>query len=216
MRLSVHSRLNGEALTHNAFTKEYLTDGLSTREATEPKDMAFGIWAVLGRAGVANLPVPSYAQPIGDIYRILSARVSHFTSSLHLLYLASLSWSSGQLSWVPNWSGVNQNNWNMNVNSPWLNAGQQITNEYGYHLFPSSISSFWHIFPPTASLAQTTDQAQFQFDSTDTILTTRARRVCKIKKCFHFQETNPDFQSSRRYVRVHVCFRLMCSVLSTS
>lgn len=83
---------------------EDIVVGLYSRTATEPKDMAFGMWAVLERGGAVNLPAPIYSHDTGDVYRIFAVHLAHITQSLELLLLAAIRGVSGQPSWVPDWS----------------------------------------------------------------------------------------------------------------
>jgi hypothetical protein len=98
------SHLRNTTTSEGLFMIEDIVVGLYSRTATEPKDMAFGVWAVLERGGAVNLPAPIYSHDTGDVHRIFTIHLAHITQSLELLLLAAIRGVSGQPSWVPDWS----------------------------------------------------------------------------------------------------------------
>ncbi|KAF1958336.1 hypothetical protein CC80DRAFT_29068 [Byssothecium circinans] len=81
-----------------------LMGGLYRRDATELKDMAYGLWAILHRKGATDLPEPLYDREIGQIYWTLTAQLIHTTKSLDFLFFAAVKRQPGVPSWVPDWS----------------------------------------------------------------------------------------------------------------
>jgi hypothetical protein len=52
-----------------------ITDGISTRSATNPLDMAFGMHSVMERLLNRTLPAPDYAKPKGDVYKDITLQL---------------------------------------------------------------------------------------------------------------------------------------------
>jgi hypothetical protein len=81
-----------------------LIDGVYTREAKNPKDMAFGLWAVLERRSLSALPNVDYQKPKETIYVEFSRLLLQITGSPHLLLIAAMNNMKGQPSWAPDWT----------------------------------------------------------------------------------------------------------------
>lgn len=174
--------------------EEFLV-GLYSRTATNLKDMAFGMWAILERGGAVNLPAPNYSLDTGDIYRIFAVQIAQITQSLDLLLLAAVRGVPGQPSWVPDWSAYKKHEWGENVEQ------LQPTNEHGENIIYRKKSGLG--VRPTA---------YFEVDDTQTILTVRARPVCDIGMCFRFQCTNDDFSESERGIHIeNLRLMLICA-----
>lgn len=91
-------------MKYTLLTEEALLTGLYSRQAKEPKDMAYGLWAVLKRSGTKGLPEPDYSIDTGDIYKTFTTHVMRMTQSMDPLLLAALKGIEGQPSWVPDWT----------------------------------------------------------------------------------------------------------------
>ncbi|KAF7512785.1 hypothetical protein GJ744_000352 [Endocarpon pusillum] len=184
-------------LKYEKLIKEGFIFGLYYRTATNPKDMAYGMWAILGRGGVANLPTPNYSRDTGDIYRILTVHLAQMTRSLDLLLLAAAQGVHGQPSWVPDWSAHKKQKWgNLGKLPP--------TDEHGNHLTNNSVS--WEVMP------RVKPTAHFEIDETQTILTIRARHIGDISKCLRFQRTSNDFHESEREIHIeNLRLMLLCA-----
>ena len=83
---------------------------LCTRNATEPKDKAFALQAVLQKLPTSPL-VPDYNKSISTIYQELSVQLLQGTNSLQILLPASISPLQGAPSWVPNWAADFESLW---------------------------------------------------------------------------------------------------------
>lgn len=83
---------------------EDLLTGLCSRTAREPKDMAYGMWAVLERGGIGSLPKPDYSANTGDVFKTFTIHIMQMTQSVEPLLLAALKGLPGQPSWVPDWT----------------------------------------------------------------------------------------------------------------
>jgi len=167
------------------FATEQFTAGLYSRTATERKDMAFGMWAVLERGGTANLPPPDYSHSKGDIYRALTTSLWEATQSLDGLYLAALQGVAKQPSWVPDWSAHKEHIWGYNLDE------LQNTDNSGCLIDKRPR----HFSKPKLPMKTT---AYFEVDETQAVLTVRAHHVSDIKMCFHFQRTQEHFVESER------------------
>jgi hypothetical protein len=92
-------------------TTALLIDELYSRKATERKDMAYGVCAILQRLGATNLPAPDYSHTTGDVYRRLTTCIMMATRSLDTLLLAAFQNLQEQPSWVPDWSAHGEHVW---------------------------------------------------------------------------------------------------------
>jgi len=81
-----------------------LIDGAYTRNATAPKDMAFGLWAILQRRTRLPLPQLNYEEPKESIYVAFSRLLVQITGSPHLILIAAMNNMKGQPSWAPDWT----------------------------------------------------------------------------------------------------------------
>jgi hypothetical protein len=147
-----------------------LVDGLTTRRAKEPKDMAFGIRAVLQKRSSLNLPAPDYSVSIGKVYKELSMQLIEICGSLHLLVFAALKSFPDQPSWVPDWSCTFSDYW------PELEVDVN-----GFHEYRSERES------KLAQNSMRTPSPHFRFStSCDNILIVRGRHLCTITALFEF------------------------------
>jgi hypothetical protein len=167
------------------FANEELLIGLYSRTATDPKDMAFGMWAILEQEGTVNLPDPDYSHNVAEIYRALTIHLAHITQSLDLLLLAAVRGVPGQPSWVPDWSAHGQHEWGDNI------LQLPATNSCGYYIQNHSATDAY--VKVAAKLTP-----KFQINETGTILTVQGLHICDISLCFRFQWTNGYFQESER------------------
>jgi hypothetical protein len=88
-----------------------LVGGLYQRQATNPKDIAYGIWAILRMRGAKDLPEPDYRLHEGQIYWELTVHLMNITRNLRILHMAAAKGLSGTPSWVPDWSSFKSNLW---------------------------------------------------------------------------------------------------------
>lgn len=92
-----------------------LVGALYQRAATDPRDMAYGIWAILRKRGAQGLPDPTYENnkenQISVIYRQLTVHLTKVTSNLRFLHLAAATRLPKSPSWVPDWSTFKSNTW---------------------------------------------------------------------------------------------------------
>jgi hypothetical protein len=169
---------------------EIFTSSLYSREASEPKDMAFGIWAVLQKKAVGNLlPQITYADGLSHIYWTLATQIIRQTSSIQLLYLAAAKGILGAPSWVPDWSARNGHQWKTVMSSI------RQTDLYGR-------SEVW--YSRLNSYRETEVSAYFELDATGKVLTVRGRHVCDVRrlKFMDFQGTEDTFQESERDIHL--------------
>jgi hypothetical protein len=88
----------------NQIVVDDLIDSTYNRKATESKDMAFGLWAILQRRTRLPLPKVDYAESKENIYASFSRLLVQITGSPHLLLVAAINNMEGQPSWVPDWA----------------------------------------------------------------------------------------------------------------
>ncbi|KAK8001706.1 hypothetical protein PG991_013928 [Apiospora marii] len=101
----------------NHVPSDGLAISLYCRKAKDPKDMAFGMWAVLKRAGASNLPAPDDSLGLGHVYWIFSSQLITTTQRLDLLLLAAAKGVHGEPSWVPDWSAYGNNDWDISFSN---------------------------------------------------------------------------------------------------
>jgi hypothetical protein len=100
---------------------EDLLEGLYIRKATNPMDMAYGMWSVLRSLGVTNLQEPSYIMDIEQIYHIFTVHLIKITRSLDFLPMAAAQGLPGTPTWVPDWSAVDRHKWTSYGGHPGVN-----------------------------------------------------------------------------------------------
>ena len=111
------NRKGGKLRKRNAEEKDTalvdLMDAIYSQRATNPKDIAFGLEAVLSILMKRDLPPPDYSKPLPDICREFTVHLFEATGALHPLLPAALTEYSGQPSWVLDWQAdlASQNFW---------------------------------------------------------------------------------------------------------
>lgn len=83
---------------------------LYTRRAKDPKDMAYGAWAVLKRKGGA-MGMPNSSSGVGDVYRAFTRYFVKTMGSSEIVLLAAARGYTGQPSWVPDLGGREAHGW---------------------------------------------------------------------------------------------------------
>ncbi|CAI9626619.1 unnamed protein product [Alternaria burnsii] len=102
-----------------------LIDGTYHREAKNPKDMAFGLWAVLQRRTQSVMPRVDYGESKETIYTVFSRLLVEATGSPHLLLIAAMDNMEGQPSWAPNWASEEKHD------SDWRDVEHIIRSNHG-------------------------------------------------------------------------------------
>ncbi|KAK4448397.1 heterokaryon incompatibility protein-domain-containing protein [Podospora aff. communis PSN243] len=87
-----------------------IVQALRERRASEPKDRAYALGAVLRNLGI-NSPPPDYSKPLGQVYHELWLELLAFRPALVLLLVDTGKRLSGAPSWVPDWSTAGQRAW---------------------------------------------------------------------------------------------------------
>ena len=96
-----------------SYAKDDIVDAISTRQASDSKDKAFAVQAVLEQMLDRRLPAPNYVLPKERIYEKLTHDVIDATNSLQALLPAAVQRFSGpgEASWIADWSGKNLGWW---------------------------------------------------------------------------------------------------------
>lgn len=110
-------------LKRQKFSGTQLTDLILDREATNPKDKAFGVHSIMQRSLNQRLADPNYQLATEQIYKDLCLTVMSATKSLRVLHLAVTCPLSGHPTWIPDW--------NKKPNSFWMNTALARWNESG-------------------------------------------------------------------------------------
>lgn len=155
-------------------------DALYTRTATNPKDMAYGLWAVLEKQSSRKFEPPNYDYDVGRIYRDFTIQVMTVTASVEsLLYAASCS-IDGQPSWIPDWAACRQNQWKASFTT------KLVTDDYGNNIGTADQNSL----------------ARFSIDETTLVIAVQAYRVATISCCARLRRTSGEFNSDERDVHL--------------
>lgn len=147
-----------------------LVDGICNRKSKEKKDKAIGVQAVLQRLSKKALSPIDNAQSLEYIYKQLCINLMDVTGSIQFLLPASLNSFPEHPSWVPNWSA--------NFDSFWLEP-TLFRNKPGTATPGSRV--YWKLDPRN-----------------DNMLIVRGRQICTVTRCFKFQETFYNYDSSQR------------------
>lgn len=162
---------------------DFIND-LYNRTAREPKDMAFGAWAILQRHAECAMVTPNYRQSQAAIYKIFTQYLVQTTESPQFLLYAAVQNAPEAPSWVPDWSARSRQTWGdsaaiLEDNFSWLR------NPWGVwlptHLPFASGKEMVHIKPGSEAMA----------------LTVRARQLYVIIQHFCFQECSGDVDADR-------------------
>ncbi|KAF2501433.1 hypothetical protein BU16DRAFT_522407 [Lophium mytilinum] len=153
-----------------------LADVLCARQATNPKDMAFGLHSVLQQISTIDLPLPNYRSSKDEIYRQLTADVLRTTGSLQFLLAAAQRRLSGQPSWVPDWSA--------DFRFPW--GEPYLSTRRGRHATPGA-EPYWELSHDAEE---------------DSVLTVWGRQLCTINSCHAFRITDEDYQENESLIHV--------------
>ncbi|ETS85358.1 hypothetical protein PFICI_03383 [Pestalotiopsis fici W106-1] len=150
-----------------------LMGGVIHREATDPIDMAYGLWSVLQKRGAHNPPLATRTTPIGELYWILAQELIQITASLDFLWIAARYGQAepGYPSWVPDWS-----------------AGKDDKKRY-YGIGPVG----WRLLSQEAKRRQKQRERGNQvlsLDPTGRVLTVRALDFGSVYDCFSFHKTS--------------------------
>jgi hypothetical protein len=94
MHLKLYSKIVGSNSMRRIGQYPYATDNLIyalySRQARDPKDMAFGMWAVLQKRSATRLYVPDRDRDTGDIHQIFTTSLTQATDSLHVLFYSAI------------------------------------------------------------------------------------------------------------------------------
>ncbi len=169
------------------YAHQDFSTGLSWRNAKDPKDMAYGTWAMLQRAGATMLPKPDYSLPVGDIYRQLAFHLLRATNSLSIISLASQQGCPNQPSWVPDWS-------KSYTQRSGIETSERDTNQR---------TKSWITSGETEMRRLLSIRNQVELDPTGMILTVQANVVGQINSTFLFGSTCTAFPNEEERVHVH-------------
>lgn len=160
-------------------TVDDITCGTYIRKAQQPRDMAFGIWAVLQKRSSYQLPILDPTAALSQIYWTLAVHIVQINRSVNLLYLAACQRMIGAPSWVPDWSAADLHSWqaDLTLATQTDECGDLVSKE-------GSQSLAWH----------QTEDATCAFDSPTTRLTVRARRICRIDYCARFEVAREHYE----------------------
>ncbi|KAH7084127.1 hypothetical protein FB567DRAFT_75932 [Paraphoma chrysanthemicola] len=162
-------------------TSGHIVHSLYYRQATDPKDMVFGISAVLKRQGGISFALPHYSEDTGDIYRKFTTKLLRDMSLVDVLVYAAAQHYPGQPSWVPDWAAQDR--------QPWGDCLQSMP-IFGADKIHHGIS----------------DGEQFVskvlLDENRQCITLRAYRIATISVCASFHATNGRFDHSQRHAHL--------------
>jgi hypothetical protein len=124
--------------------REAIVQEIRKRRSAEPRDKAFGMYAVLGRLGLP-LSKPDYSRDLHDVYRDLFISLIEWTDSLNPILCAQFSEDLTSPSWIPDWQ--------LDVGSMWLE-------EYAFAKNPYQATNPPGSHPATPPLWKVVDQSK--------------------------------------------------------
>jgi len=171
--------LRPEYQTYRGDIKETASDdlvgALYQRAATDPRDMAYGIWAILRKRGASDLSEPmddvAKEAQIPLLYRQLTIHLLLTTGNLRFLHIAAARRLPGTPSWIPDWSTFNSNTWRDVPGYP----GTDLHGIAARH-------------PPGSEdrLRMLRARQNLSIDSTQSVLTLLAREAGTVRGCVSF------------------------------
>ncbi|KAB2104962.1 hypothetical protein AG0111_0g7193 [Alternaria gaisen] len=106
----------------NEMATDDLVGALYQRAASNRRNMAYGICAILHKFGASSLPEPTYdadaETEIPLVYRQLTVNLLEVTGNLRILYIAAARRLQDTAPWVPDWSTYKSNAWRDLPGSP--------------------------------------------------------------------------------------------------
>jgi hypothetical protein len=166
--------------THNSTTNELLT-ALYSRRAKDPKDMAFGLWAVLDRRAGKKLKLPGYSHNTGDVYRDFTVHLANITNSMDFLLYAAARNYPGQPSWVPDWTASEKHIWASKVGE--IRTSDDYGNRVNYHTR--------HVF-----------SSRVIVNRIRSVITVSAYNVATISMCVKIRKTSDTFRDTERNIHL--------------
>jgi hypothetical protein len=149
-----------------------IVNAIATRQATNQKDLAFGVRPVLEVLSKQSLPIPDYALSVDEVYKRFAADLVRSTKQLKILIVASLTHQPGQPSWVPNWQVDIKNH------MFWLNQ------DLGLISFLVNNSGTTAAPPPRPWAVETENWT----------LRVRGHRVCEVTSLVQLTETSESYR----------------------
>lgn len=168
-------------------TEEALLTGLYSRKAKEPKDMAYGMWAVLKQGGTKGLPEPDYSLSTGDVFKTFTVHIMQMTQSIEPLLLSALKGMAGQPSWVPDWTARAV----LVRKTPPQQSGKLSTSAF----FPS--------YSAQEVAMRKRTRRQFRFSKDMTVLEVWGTEICHITLTARFKKTRREYFDGEKNAHLH-------------
>ncbi|OWY51408.1 HET-like protein [Alternaria alternata] len=164
-----------------------LVGALYQRAATNSKDMAYGIWAILPKIGASVLPKPAYDADDGTqiplVYWQLTVSLLQMTGNSRILFIAATRRMQNTPSWVPDWSTFKSNAWRDLPGFPGTDL----------------LRGHPRISPETKEMVKKERAHQrVSIDPTQRILSVLAEDTGAICGCVSFQSTSKTFEALER------------------
>jgi hypothetical protein len=171
----------------NGTVPDSLVGALYQRAATNRRDMAYGIWAILRNLGATDLPKPAYDADDGTqiplVYWQLTINLLQVTGNLRMLYIAAGRRLQGTPSWVPDWSSFKSNAWRDLPGFP----GTDLLRAHPRILFEAK-----------EIVKKERAHQRVSIDPTQRILSVLAEDTGAICGCVSFQSTSETFEALER------------------
>ncbi|CAN9384460.1 unnamed protein product [Alternaria alternata] len=164
-----------------------LVGALYQRAATNSRDMAYGIWAILPKIGASVLPKPAYDADDGTqiplVYWQLTVSLLQVTGNSRILFIAATRRMQNTPSWVPDWSTFKSNAWRDLPGFPGTDF----------------LRGHPRISPETKEMVKKERAHQrVSIDPTQRILSVLAEDTGAICGCVSFQSTSKTFEALER------------------
>lgn len=109
--ISIVGRFGKKIIHGQTSVQAQWADLIMSRCATEPKDKAFGVYAIVQSYLPDSQPAPNYSLANEIIFKDLCFSLLDLSNSLRFLLAASMKESSVAPSWVPDWSSETSKLW---------------------------------------------------------------------------------------------------------
>jgi hypothetical protein len=151
-----------------------MVTAMSTRQAKDPKDRAFGIQPILEFTSKQSFSVSDYSQSLEEVYKRFTVDFVRNTKQVSLLIVSSLTHQDGRTSWVADWQ--------MDLTSQmfWLNQDRRLAIFKVNGTSTTTPSSSW---PWTANTENWT-------------LKIRGHKVCEVMSFHPMAQTSESYHES--------------------
>lgn len=182
-----------------ASSYDELLRGLYFREATNPKDMAFGLWGVVRQRMNIISPMPHYEENRNEIYRKFATDFVQCTDRMDILLAAAIKGIPSQPSWVPDISPSDDDVWSQ------MSEIMKMNETFGPHHPGLLVQGKWRLNSwrsPVLSY-RARSSSFIRVCPNGRILTIRARVLGTVREHFTYRKTSPTHIKAEKDAHLH-------------